>query len=385
MMKKKLMAVAVGAALAAPALSYATAEISGRGNVGIGTWSATGATNPAQDQANRTRVWDSGSYIIIKDSEDLGGGLKAEVYTETGINIDTGTANAQSGNACTATTPVVCQPTSNSSSGFVGSRQAWVGLSGNFGKITIGRQNTWYASGDQDLVQAVYMGTGLQYATGTMMVAPGVNRLSNSIRYTTPMLGPVEVLLTYATPGEAAQNSNTASNASTPNTTSAKIYAVTVQGAQGPWSGGLDWTSNDNGAGTKADGLKLRVGFKYMPGAQISLIYITDKTTVPTGDQKQNGYEINWEHQIGNIGLHAGYGHSGDVSGSLAVTDSNSSAYQLGVRFIMSKTTWTYINYVAYTNATNSNLSPIAGGMNSATVGLGADPKVFELGIQHRF
>jgi predicted porin len=402
MMKKKLMVVAVGAALAAPALSYAAVEISGRGNVGIGTWSATGATNSLNDKASRMRVWDSGSYILLKANEDLGGGLKVETYIETGINIDTGTANGQSGNTATtggAGAVPGGQPLSNAgSSGFFGSRQAWVGLSGNFGKVTIGKQNTFYGSGDQDLTQAVYLDTGIQFATAVLAVSPNVNRLSNSIRYTTPMLGPVEVLLTYATPGEDAVNSSTnnqptsaTGNNGNANTTSAKVTAVTVQGAQGQLSGGFDYVSNDTGLSSaaqgKTTGMKLRVGFKYQPGAQISLVYITDKQTLSTGENKQSAYQINWEHQMGNIGLHAGYGRAGDISSTAGATtaDTNTSAIQFGVRFIHSKTTWTYFNYVSYTNANNANLSPVAGGMNSQATSLGADPKVMSLGIQHRF
>ena len=46
-MNKKLMAVAVAGALAAPAVAFAQAssvQIYGRANLGIDTWQATGAT-----------------------------------------------------------------------------------------------------------------------------------------------------------------------------------------------------------------------------------------------------------------------------------------------------------------------------------------------------
>ncbi|MDH4191507.1 MAG: porin, partial [Betaproteobacteria bacterium] len=89
-MNKKLMAVAVGAALAAPMTAFSAVELSGRVNAGIGQWSATGATAGATaDYKSRLRVWDSGSKFTVKASEDLGGGLSTEAYIETGLNVDT--------------------------------------------------------------------------------------------------------------------------------------------------------------------------------------------------------------------------------------------------------------------------------------------------------
>ena len=388
MMKKKLMAVAVGAALAAPALSYAAVEISGRANVGIGTWSATGATaGVASDYKSRMRVWDSGSNITIKAGEDLGGGLKAEFYLETGINVDQGDANNQGGNANTAT-------------GNWGSRQGWVGLSGNFGKVLFGKINTWYGSGDQDLTQAVWLDSSVQFATGVLASGAGVNRQTNALRYNSPMLGPVEVLLTYSPEygtGGAGTNGEVMPAGDRSN---GSVVAATVQGAQGPVSGGFDYVtktmgklSTDTGQ-QKNTAWKLRGGFKYQPGAQISLILVNakqaDVANVAGAKLEQTAWEINWEHQVGNIGLHAQYGVASKQKNAAGdIPDSGTKAMELGVRFIMSKTVYTYVNYVAYTNDPNAHLDFNAGGMSSAgAAGItanGADPKSLAFGVSYRF
>ncbi|MEZ5638126.1 MAG: porin [Burkholderiaceae bacterium] len=60
----------------------------------------------------------TGSRWGFKGSEDLGSGLKANFQLEQGFNIDTGTA----------------------SSARQFHRQAWVGLSGGFGSLQLGRQ-----------------------------------------------------------------------------------------------------------------------------------------------------------------------------------------------------------------------------------------------------
>src|SRR6266568_6750864 len=60
-MNKKLMALAVAGALTAPAAALAQVQIYGRANVGIDTYSATGATaGSAADFKNRNVVYDSG-------------------------------------------------------------------------------------------------------------------------------------------------------------------------------------------------------------------------------------------------------------------------------------------------------------------------------------
>jgi predicted porin len=384
------MAVAVGAALAAPALSYAAVEISGRANVGIGQWSATGATaGSGSDYKGRLRVWDSGSNITIKSSEDLGGGLKAEFYLETGINVDTGDANGQG--------------SANSATGNWGSRQAWAGLSGNFGKVLFGKINTWYGSGDQDLTQAVYLDSSVQFATGVLAAGPGVSRQQNALRYNSPMLGPVEILVTYAPQYERAGGvpPGTGTNQeSMPqgDNTNGNVLAVTVQGSQGPISGGIDQVTNTFGKLSSDSGqqkntaTKIRAGFKYQPGAQISLIIVNAKQddigNVAGVSKKQNAWEINWEHQMGNIGLHAQYGVAGKVTTQAGEQpDTGTKAMELGIRFIMSKTVYTYVNYVAYTNDPAANLDFAAGGMSSAGAGVaaGADPKSLAFGVSYRF
>ncbi|MEZ7847995.1 MAG: porin, partial [Polaromonas sp.] len=59
----------------------------------------------------------------LKGSEDLGAGMQANFKLESQFNMDTGVA-----------------------SGTLFERQAYVGLSGNFGSVNLGRQYTSYYS-----------------------------------------------------------------------------------------------------------------------------------------------------------------------------------------------------------------------------------------------
>src|SRR5690348_13995185 len=115
-MNKKLMALAVAGALGAPAAALAQeVQIYGRANVGLDTYSATGATaGSGSDFKSRTRVFDQGSRLGFRGTEDLGGGLKAIWQIESGVNIDTGTNIGQAA-------------TANASTGFFASRDSYAG------------------------------------------------------------------------------------------------------------------------------------------------------------------------------------------------------------------------------------------------------------------
>jgi|SRR5690349_20490080 len=127
-MNKKLMAVAVAGALGVPAAALAQeVQIYGRANVGVDSYSATGATaGSGSDVKSRTRVFDQGSRLGFRGTEDLGGGLKAIWQIESGVNIDTGSANGQSGAA-------------NTSTGTLATRDSYAGLEGGFGRVQFGR------------------------------------------------------------------------------------------------------------------------------------------------------------------------------------------------------------------------------------------------------
>ena len=106
-MNKKLLAVAVAGALAAPAVAFAQASnvtIGGRAVLGLDNYQANGATaGSAADYKSRYRVYDSSSRLIIQGTEDLGNGLTAYFYNESGANMDTGGVNGQANTANTNT------------------------------------------------------------------------------------------------------------------------------------------------------------------------------------------------------------------------------------------------------------------------------------------
>lgn len=101
---------------------------------------------------------ETGSRLGFRGVEDLGGGLRALFTLEGGLNIDDGTF-AQGG------------------SGF--GRSAFVGLSGGFGELTLGRHIT--IANDYGLVFEP-LGRSARFSAGAVDAAYS-GRVNNSVRY----------------------------------------------------------------------------------------------------------------------------------------------------------------------------------------------------------
>lgn len=121
-MKKSLIALAVMAAAGA-ASAQSSVQLYGLADIWVGQAKISGNFNEQNLDWKQTKV-DSGGVNTsrwgLKGSEDLGGGLKAVFQLEQGFALDTGAA----------------------ASGF--NRVATVGLSGNFGAVTLGKDWTPY-------------------------------------------------------------------------------------------------------------------------------------------------------------------------------------------------------------------------------------------------
>src|SRR5438445_4443357 len=172
-MNKKLMAVAVAGALAAPATVLAQVQIYGRANLGVDNYSASGATAANSDFKARNRVFDNSSRLGFRGTEDLGGGLRAVFVIESGVNIDTGSQNSQFGGA-------------NASTGFLASRDSYAGLEGNWGRVTFGRQSIHWVSGVLAQSGANYINVDVATTGALGRVVGPTARPSNVRAYNSP-------------------------------------------------------------------------------------------------------------------------------------------------------------------------------------------------------
>lgn len=121
-MKRMKFAFTAGAAAAFLCAGAANAQTSTRL---YGVLDLFAGSNKPSGTANRQTVIDSGgmttSYWGITGTEDMGGNLKANFVLESYVRLDTGAAG-------------------RSDSDPLFTRSAWVGLSGDFGEVRVGRQ-----------------------------------------------------------------------------------------------------------------------------------------------------------------------------------------------------------------------------------------------------
>jgi predicted porin len=372
-------------------------EIYGRANLGIDYYSAQGATNGFNDLAGRVRIFDGSSRVGFRGTEDLGSGLRAIFQIETGVNIDNGSNTGQGGQA-------------NASSGFWASRDSFVGLDSNFGRVTFGRQSIYWANGVNAQFAANYINTEIPWTNGTnlgriSLQGAAVARVSNTLQYTTPTFAGMNLTASYSPSAEAVQGSGLGVH------TNGRVAGLTFRGTWGPIYVQGDWanvnlneTVNATGGLTqgKGDAYKVGASWGYMPGARIGAIWVMTDVNNANGlvngvaandDVHQSGWTINWEHTFGNVQVMAQYGWTGDMSGcSLAgsnCANSSSDGFMVGARYFLSKRTWVYLTYNQVSNDSNQYADYTGGAITSANPTipnlLGADPKVFALGLFHAF
>jgi predicted porin len=103
----------------------------------------------------------SGSRLGFKGKEDLGDGLSANFVLENGYNIDAGTQGQ---------------------GGLLFGRQAWVGLSGKLGTVSMGRQYSPFYKALRDIADPFEIGL----AGNATNIITGNTRVDNMVEYVTP-------------------------------------------------------------------------------------------------------------------------------------------------------------------------------------------------------
>jgi predicted porin len=184
-MKKSLLALAVLGTFGGIAAAQTSVTLYGIVDANISRFEAGDKAAPGIAGTTVTRMNDgttngiNGSRWGLRGSEDLGGGTRAIFTLESGFNIDTG--NSAQG-------------------GRLFGRQAFVGVAGGFGQLTLGRHNTpvWntMAIADpfgQGQVGNVAGGFETGRAPLPLFIAPATNSASlggvrndNSVNYRTP-------------------------------------------------------------------------------------------------------------------------------------------------------------------------------------------------------
>src|SRR4051794_26989920 len=365
-MQKKLLAIAVAGALApAAAMAQSTVEIYGRANVGIDSWQATSSTDPAGSYKSRTRIFDFGSRLGFRVNESLGGGMRAFVVMETGVNIDSGSGNGQSGLA-------------NASTGFWASRDSYAGLGGDWGDVRFGRQSPFYSNGIIMQAASNYINQAMDsaYSFSGALAQPS-GRESNVLSYNSPTLGGFNASLSWG-PGASEGNAYTGTGQG-----KEQLYAVTGRYSGGPFRAQADFGKRKdvgNISGQDRVAWKVGAGFSYAPGSQISAIVGNVKnkniqtafvsggvTFAATGSNPNaNIWIVNWEHMLGQWQLIAQYAKFMKIE-DLTVDPGGTDAqgFTLAAKYFLSKRTGVYASFNQIKNKENAWWDISNGGSSS--------------------
>ncbi|SFV15198.1 porin [Pseudoduganella namucuonensis] len=180
-MNKFLFALALPALFSASALAQTNVTV--YGVVDAGLVRESGA--PTGPVTNLSSGIASGSRLGFKGREDLGGGMAAVFLLENGFNADTGAAGQ---------------------SGLLFGRQAFVGLTGRLGALTLGRQYSPYYKTLRD-VGDPFGAVSLAGRAGNLLATN--TRTDNMVEYVSPAFGGVRADLAYGageTAGDSARN-----------------------------------------------------------------------------------------------------------------------------------------------------------------------------------
>lgn len=312
-MQKKLLALAIAGALSAPLAAQAQ-------NVQI-----YGLLQPSIDfidngDESGQFIRDNTSRLGFKGSEDLGGGLKAIFQLESALNFDERGDGTNWMN-----------------------RDSWVGLAGSFGSITVGNHQSAYVRSTRTLDPfADTIGDYNNIMARTYTAGYGSNfndRFRNSIYYTSPKFGGVEITASYALSTREGFDTPAA------DADADDVFSLALNWSNGPFALMVahERQKGAPNAATPATennrkGFKIGGSFKVLPTTTIyamaERIDIDDNGTAVDFDSR-DAYYIGAKHSMGNIDLQANFMVARDSD----ELDDGAKSFALGAIYNFSKRT----------------------------------------------
>lgn len=341
-MQKKLIALAVAGLVSAPAFAQSNVTIYGVADAAVGF-----GGHGDNDFSGVVSGVLSGSRIGFKGTEDLGNGLKAVFTLEQGFDIGDGAEHI---------------------GGKQFSRQAFVGLGGSFGTVSLGRQ---YAPGyffnyDAVLGALVSPQSILSNNAGLTITPNSAARWNNSVAYTGSFSG-----LT----ARAIYSMNAVETDPNPNDDDA--YGLSLDYANGPLSvGGVYQVVQNNAEDQEEWGIGA--------GYDFGVVKLTGSYQAVDGLGFGNGAEADlWQ-----VGVIVPVGAAGNVHVAYGEYDRDdlnnvgAESWTVAYTHALSKRTTAYVGYNNTENESGTNAFGLVGG---SAGDLGDDSDLFVVGVRHTF
>jgi predicted porin len=345
-MNKKLIAMAVAGACVAPAAMAQTANpvtLYGRIYVNFQSVEAGGSGTPI---VRRNRVEDHNSYLGVRGTEDLGGGLKAFFQLETQFKADqndTTFANRNSG----------------------------VGLQGGWGSILLGRWDSPMKT-TQTAVDP-WGDNELGDITGAALRQGGFSqRWQNTVQYWTPNWAGFAARLMYVANEARTSTINPRATGASLSYTAGPLYLAYAYEKHQELVGA---TATDN---VDEKGNAFAGAFTFGP-VKLSGQY---GEYTRTGTEKQKSFQVGMDWFFGNNHILGSYSKS-KYGGASGGAQPECKLAAVGYRYDFSRRTSFMANYTKVDNETgnlcNFGQSALAG------IAAGQDPKGVSVGVRHVF
>lgn len=336
-MNKKLLAVAVGAALAASAaVSQADVKVYGVAHVSV-DYVDMDLTAPAE-VTNPWNVADNSSRFGVKVNEDLGGGWSGLAQYEIFVNnTEALTTNACTNAACTTTTPVDNSVTAN--------RDNWVGIGQKAaGNLLIGRRDS--AEKDVGGIADLFTREQLGENRAILNYGGGDTRNNESVSFESAKFGPVSFKLQWF-----ANDSQTNTN---------NGYNANVKVDTKPVTVGVAYWVTEN-AGENTDGYRLAVKAPVGPVTLAALYQQANGIGGTVGaDRSAYGVGVAFKF-LGSNTVKAQYYVADTADNAAPGTENGANQLSVGYDFAFSKSTLVYVTYTKLTNDANTTAWSIGG------------------------
>lgn len=385
-MQKKLIALAVAAALTAPVAAMA-ADVTMYGVIDADVEMVKSDKVAATAPGSRGRVTSNASRLGVKGEENLNNGLTAFFQVETRVNLagnETSTAVDAAG--VTAKTQVNLGL-------FDGLRNSNVGLKGDFGTAFVGNWDTPFKVAHNK----VELFDNTSIATNTALLGAGPAkfnlRQNSSVQYWSPVMSGFQVKGAYSTAnstvdvnGAAGAAANAANNLGTPNLMSFSaaydqdgIYVALATEQH------KNFTAPAVVAGSPKESANRLVAAYSLDAMQVGFTFESMTVTSAAGvDTKKNTFALSGKYAMGANNFGLSYTQANDLSvGGATVVDTGAKQISLRYGYAFTKRTEAYAMYTELANKAAGaynfvDVAPFASNAGAKLTGFG-------VGVRHTF
>lgn len=379
-MKKKIIALAVTAAVSGAA--FAQSNVTIYGNIDMGMMYRNGASGAVSNSRSQVDLQSlsSESYLGFKGVEDLGNGMKAVFDLQYVITPD---MNTGLGSSYTA-------------GAGLGKGHQYVGLTGGFGTVVAGQLD-----GIRYGLFGKYNPFGNSSVGNFSSMTTQYDRASNAVAYISPSFSGFTLVLAHATNTQAAEGTLCGLHYALTcggNRGDDRLFSADLNFTKGPLSIDLDYETTtavgldnsrlyvaDLGASYDFGVVKIGALYDVIKGDQNSLIggNVLGPALDPGLAAGQKYDKRNWfvgaTVPFGKAKFLAAYGHVSNKT----LSSADASKWSIGARYAMSKRTELYVDYAYIDN--DRNASYLMNPMGNSDGILGSGTNGFDFGIKHSF